>query len=152
MAIPESFENSERIVRVLYFPKYVKNDKKTIKSGAFRPPADFDEISVIRLNYSSADFCKSHGKKNEKPDDERIYFGLCVIKVEEIKFCGADIKFTPDLPDNPAHSDITIGFVPIRGQQLPSKYQLKVDELARKARLHEDPNPTALAWVGGELI
>lgn len=150
--IPNSFGNNERIVRVLYFPKYIKKDGSGIKSNAFRTPAEVDEVSVIRLEYSSADFCKAHGKKNENHKDERSYFGLSVLKVNEIKSCGADIKFTPDIPSNPAHSDITIGFIPVKGVQLPSEFQFKVDELARKARLFKDPNILEEKWNGDELI
>ncbi len=150
--IPENFLESERIVRVLYFPKYVKKDEKSIKSNAFRTPADIDEVSVIRLEYSNSDFCKQHGKKHENPAEERAYFGLSVIKVDEIRKCGADIKYTPDIPYNPAHSDITIGHIPKKGVQLPSEFQFIVDELAKKARLYKDPDVTTDSWGGAELL
>lgn len=151
-SIPATFENTERMVRVLYFPKYVKKDEKSIRSNAFRTPAGIDEVSVIRLEYSSPDFCKSHGKNNEKPKEERTYFGLSVLKVDEIRSCGADIKFTPDLSYNPAHSDITIGYTPIKDVQLPAEFQFKVDELARKARLYKDPDVSQSTWIGNELL
>ena len=92
--IPNTFDSEERILRVLYLPKHLSKDEKSIKPGAFRPPAGKDEVSVVRLEYSSADFCKEHGKKHADPP-ERIYFGFAIIKVNEIRSVIADIIFTP---------------------------------------------------------
>ena len=150
-AIPKTFDVNERIVRVLYFPKLVTKDGKSIRALAFKSPKEIDEVSVIRLEYSSADFCKVHGKKHEVPSYDRAYFGLAVIKVDEIKSCNADIAYTPDLPYNPAHSDIKIGFVCERGQELPAEYTRIVNHLAKKARLYKDPDISTNIWNGEDL-
>jgi hypothetical protein len=149
--IPYTFDPEERIVRVLYFPKLVTKDGKSIKSSAFRSPGGMDEVSVMRLVYCTSHFCKQHGKKHEDPKDDRAYFGLSVIKVDEIKACNADVIYSPDLPDNPAHSDIIIGHIAEKGVQLPAEFSYKIGELAKKARLYKDPDTSTNTWNGEEL-
>ena len=150
MSIPAAVENKERIVRILYFPKNVKNDK-TLRANVFRTPPEKDEVSIIRVDYSSANFCKAHGKKYQSPENERAYFGLAVLTAEEIRSVDADVVHSP-LPDNPAHVDIKIGFCPPRGEALPAEYQYKVDEMVRMSRIHEDKDPDKDQWTGEELV
>jgi hypothetical protein len=150
-AIPNTFDSSERIVRVLYFPKLVTKDGKSIRALAFKSPKELDEVSVIRLEYSNPNFCKTHGKKHQVPSDDRAYFGLAVIKVDEIKASNADIVYSPDLPDNPAHSDIKIGFVCEKGKELPAEYSYIVGQLTKKARMFQDPDVSTETWDGAVL-
>jgi hypothetical protein len=150
VSIPSKIEDRERIVRVLYFPKNVKNDK-ALRANAFRTPPDKDEVSIIRVDYCSAKFCKEHGKKYEDPDQKRKYFGLAVLTVKEIRGVDADVVHSP-LPGNPAHGDIKIGFCPPKGEQLPAEYQYKVDEMVRMSRVHEDKDPDNDEWTGEELV
>ncbi len=135
--IPEFVENLEVIVRVIFYPQNVTKDRKTLKANAFRSPPEIDEVSVIRLNYSNEDFCKQHGKNIQNPENERAYFGLAKISCSDIRNAKADVVSSP-LKNNLAHADIKIGYVCQRGEQLPSEYRLKVDEMAKKAILYED--------------
>ena len=135
--IPDCVEDIEIVVRVIFYPRNVTKDKKTLKANAFRSPSGIDEVSVIRLNYSNEDFCKQHGKNIQNPKDEREYFGLAKISCFNVRNIRADVVSTP-LESNLAHADIKIGYICQKGEELPSVYRLKVDEMAKKAILYED--------------
>lgn len=135
--IPESVENIEVIVRVIFYPQNVTKDRKTLKANAFRSPSGIDEVSVIRLNHSNEDFCKQHGKNIQNPEQQRAYFGLAKISCSDIRDAKADVISSP-LKNNLAHADIKIGYICQKGEELPSEYRLKVDEMAKRAVLFED--------------
>lgn len=149
-SIPELVDNEEKAVRIIYSPKYVTKEEK-IKSNAFGSPSGLDEVSVIRLKYSSADYCKSHGLKNQNFKFDRTFFGLAVIDASEIRNVNADIESSP-LPENPAHADIKIGYVRQKGVPLPSEFKYKVDEMAKIARLYKDTDVNEKRWKGKALI
>jgi len=151
--IPHTIADTETIVRIIFSPinvKVSKDNKKYILPNAFKSPAGFDEVSVIRLNHSNIEFCKNHGIKNQKPEDKRKYFGIATISADQIRFVSASIISTPKR-NNPAHADIKIGFIPQRGEPLPSGYKFKIDELARMSILYEDLNPASEKWDGPEI-
>lgn len=135
--IPEFVEDIEIVVRVIFYPQNVTKGQKTLKANAFRSPSGMDEVSVIRLDYSSEDFCKQHGKNIQNTEHQRAYFGLAKISCSDIRNAKADVISSP-LENNLAHADIKIGYVCQKGEQLPSEYSLKLDEMAKKAILYED--------------
>ncbi|MCE7042012.1 hypothetical protein [Dyadobacter sp. CY312] len=148
--IPHTIADHETIVRIIFSPinvKFLKDGSRQILPNAFRSPADIDEVSVIRLAYSTADFCKNLGKSNEKPSEKRRYFGLASITAEQVRSIQADIVSTPKR-QNPAHADIKIGFIPKKGEPLPTEYRIKIDELAKRATFYQDPNPESKVWEG----
>lgn len=151
--IPIEIDHNERIVRSIYSPMNITK-KGTLNANAFKSPPDIDEISVNRLDYTTPDFCKNLSKKNESTN--RTYFGFAILTKNEIFKAGCDIVYSPiTLPldkINPFHADIKIGYIPQRGQQLPSEFQKKANDLTKSARLYSDPNPNSLTWDGGELI
>lgn len=148
--IPSFVANDETIVRVIFYPKHVTKDKKTLKANAFRSPSGIDEVSIVRLSYSTEDFCKHHGKNIQVPDDDRAYFGLATINCKQIRDLDADVVSSP-LENNQAHGDIKIGYICQKGETLPSPYRFKVDEIAKASVLHEDKDPLAENWTGPSL-
>lgn len=148
-AAGEFFE-SEKIVRSIFSPINLKKDGTGLNPNAFRSPAGIDEVSVNRLSYTNADFCKRHGKSIENPSAKRSFFGLALLYVNQILSTGSEIKYTPK-PDNIYHADIKIGFIPVTSQPLPPQFQKKVRELAEKSKLFRDNNPSSNSW-GGSLI
>ncbi|MFN8257702.1 MAG: hypothetical protein U0W24_18550 [Bacteroidales bacterium] len=148
--ISHIISNDEKIVRSIFTPINISKDQKTIKSNAFKPPADSDEVSVNRLNFTNCDFCKAISKRIEMPLSDRNYFGLALLYANEIKDCNADLEYTPKL-DNIYHADIKIGFIVKKGEPLPSEFQQKVNNLTKKARLFKDENPKSNKWDGKEI-
>lgn len=148
--LPHEFSDSEKIVRSIFSPINLKKDGTGLNPNAFRSPAGIDEVSVNRLSHTNADFCKRHGKSIENPNANRSFCGLALLYVNQILSTGSEIKYTPK-SDNIYHADIKIGFIPVKGQPLPSQFQKKVKELAEKSKLFRDDNPSSNSW-GGSLI
>jgi len=60
--IPDEISENELIVRGIFTPLYYSKTRKELKEGAFLPPpkkGDRD-VSVLRAEYASDDFCKTH--------------------------------------------------------------------------------------------
>lgn len=156
LELPQYIDDTERIVRSIFSPVNIHPKKGTVLANAFKPRANEDEVSVNRLNYTNADFCKKISKKIEQPLNKRLYFGLAVLAAEEIRSAKADVIYSPIyLPVenlNPFHSDIIIGYMPEQGKPMPGEFQEKVNNLAKKARLYEDANPSAINWEGDRLV
>lgn len=149
--IPVLVDDSEIIVRVIYEPTHLKNKNLALRNQAFRSPAEKDEVSVTRLDYSNATFCKSYGKKHEAPANKRTYYGLAVLRVSYVRSLEANVLGTA-LEDNPAHADITIGYVAQKGVQLPAEYSYMVEEMASAANIFPDPDIPNPEWTGNDLI
>lgn len=147
-SIPFEFEDSEKIVRSIFSPINISKDGTKLKANAFKSPTGIDEISVNRLFYTSLNFCKNISKEIQNPSGNRSYFGLALLYKEEIDQCNCDIYYTPN-EDNAFHADIKIGYIPKRGEPLPSEFQFKVKELTAKSRLFKDTNPNSSNWDGG---
>ena len=125
--------------------------QKTIKANAFRPIAEKDEVSVMRLDFCSPSFCKQYGKKIQSPENEKTYFGFGLLTAERIRKVDANVVYTHK-KDNFYHADIKIGYTPVKGKELPAEYQLKVNELAKSSKLYIDPEPDSYEWQGEDLV
>ena len=145
--LPSEFSKSEKIVRSIFSPINLNKAGTRLLPNAFRSPPGIDEVSVNRLTYTNADFCKQHGKSIENPGAKRSFFGLALLYVNQILSTGSKIEYTPK-PDNIYHSDIKIGYITEKGQQLPPEFQKKVRELAEKSELFRDNNPSSNSWDG----
>lgn len=145
--VPINFSESERIVRSVFSPVNLNRAGTRLLPNAFRSPPGIDEVSVNRLSYADTDFCKRHGKSIENPEAKRSFFGLALLYVKQIIATNSTIDYTPK-PDNIYHSDIRIGFVSKKGQQLPPEFQKKVKELAQESQLFIDNNPSSGSWDG----
>lgn len=150
MAIPNKISLTEKILRIVFHPMNFTKTKR-LKSNAFKSRYGEDELSVIRFDFCSANFCKKYGKEIQNPKGKRNFCGFALINAQEVIDCDAEIEFTPR-KKNPYHADIKIGYICEKGKQLPANYQYKVDEMTRKARYYEDPNPKSEKWEGESNI
>ncbi len=152
--VPLNFEDTEKIVRTVYSPYNFDKKKGSLNPNLFRSPFDIDEISVNRLNYTTASFCKKISKENQIVG-ERDYFGFAVLLREEITNSKCSIVYSPIKEPkekiNYFHSDIKIGYIPKRGEQYPSEISKKIKDLTKLARFYIDPLPTSNEWIGEDL-
>lgn len=151
--IPNTIDDNEKIVRFVFSPINV-NKKGKLKPNAFKSPAGIDEVSVNRLDYTTADHCKQLAKKIENHLNKRAYFGLGVLLTSEIRAEKAEVVYSPIVEKeryNPFHADIKIGCIRKKGESLPAEYNFIVNNLTKKARLYSDPNPLSDNWEGDEL-
>ncbi|ALU75171.1 hypothetical protein AUW17_07805 [Tenacibaculum dicentrarchi] len=156
--IPNDFSELEKITRTIFSPMNVKKDD-SLRNNAFTTPANLDEVSVNRLNYTTPNFIKKISKFISNPDKGRSYLGIAVIDVKEIYESDSDIVYTPNeitidetTLENKFHSDIKIGFVKEAGNQLPMKYVYKVEQMVQKSRFYKDNNPDSESWESGDLV
>ena len=152
--VPTNFNDEEKIVRSIYSPINIHKTKGTLLPNAFRTPAYIDEISVNRLNFTTASFCKKISKENQIIG-ERNYFGFAILLKKEIDESNCIIVYSPILKPkekvNLFHSDIKIGYIPKKGEELPSEISKKIRDLTQLARFYKDPNPNSTEWGGQEL-
>ena len=146
--ISQTINESEEIVRVLLSPIHI-NKSDEIKPYAFQPPANSQDISVNRRDYTTLDICKKQGliMQNER----NLFWGLGIVTVQNIKQVGFDIEYSPiqnhpQYADNLAHADIKIGYIKQEGEPLPIDITLKIKELIRLTQLEKDPNPALEIW------
>lgn len=153
--IPTHIDESEKIVRSVFSPINLHKTKGILLSNTFRTPPGIDEVSVNRLDYTTPDFCKSESKKNENPSANRSYFGLALLYKSEISNLKCEVLYTPIISPkdkiNPYHADIKVGYIPKKGEQLPSEIAFKVNSLTSTARFYKDPSPELENWMGGAL-
>lgn len=154
VVLPKDVAENEKLCRAIFSPINVDN-KGNLKSNSFRTPPEKDEVSVNRLDYTNSNYCKSEAKKNENPHKDRNYYGFAIIQQIEILTVGCNTIYSPIAEPldsiNPFHADIKIGYVPKKGEELPSRFRKKVDDMVKYARFYKDPEPNTNNWVGKEL-
>lgn len=154
MNISKQITDNERIVRSVFSPINV-NKKGKLRNNAFQSPAEKDEVSVNRLDFTTPTFCKKLSKQIEQPQHKRTYFGLAVLTAKEIRDVEAEVIASPiktETIDNPFHADIKIGYIKKRGETLPTEFRLKMQEMVKKARFYVDDDVKSDEWNGEELV
>lgn len=151
MTIPNTVEDKERLVRIIYSPMNFNEKTGELKDNAFKSPIMKDEVSVLRLDYTSADFCKKHGVRNSDPTKKRAYFGtLAVILAQQVRTVGADVIATPKT-DLLMHADIIYGHVAEAHENYPPELLHKVRQLKKLAKTFVEVDPDATNWTGTDL-
>lgn len=154
--LPQIITSDERLCRAIFSPINIDKKSGKLKSNAFRTPSEKDEISVNRLNYTFATFCKVEAKRNENSNQGRSYFGLAIIYQHEVESSDCETVYTPITKPkekrNPFHADIRIGYIPKKGEELPSRFRKKVDDMVKYSRFYPDPDTDKQNWTGSELI
>lgn len=150
--IPIIVSNDERLVRFILSPLHFKNGK--LRSNAFNPSVNSDEISVTRLDYSSAEECKILAHKMDSIDSTppKHYSGFCLLNKAIAIRCGSkDVIWSPKV-DNHAHSDIIMPAPRAdKNTPIPAEIQEVIDNLRDQSRYFEDPQPEAQEWKGEPL-
>lgn len=149
--IPSEIDDNEIILRSVFSKMVLRDTRQSpgVRANAFNPyPKEKGEISVNRLDYTTADFCKIWSKKEIKVDDE--YHGFASLFCKSIKAIGASVKYTP-LQTNKFHSDILLGYHVEKGDPIPTRYSQIKTNLAKHATLHSDNCPNDTNWCGPEI-
>lgn len=148
MKLPQIIANCEKIVRVLFYPKHFTKEENIIWQ-AFRTRANEDEVSVVRLDYCDETFCKKHGQSIQNPDNKAKYYGLGVLSAEQIRSVEADVIYTPE--HHLYHADITVGYIPIKGDTPPPEIKYKMEQMAEMANFFKDSSPESETWIDGAI-
>lgn len=147
--VPDSFEEDEKLIRIIFSPFHIdKKDATKITHTAFRPPPEIDEVSVNRLNFTTATFCKQQGKAMNSAT--KTFCGLASIRHSAIIQSGASVRISKQ-PDNPSHADIYFGILLKKGESAPAEMNLVLKNLARSARFYPDVNLDSTIWEGGDI-
>ena len=147
--IPEHFEKDEKLVRIIFSPFHLnKKDATKITHAAFRPPPEIDEVSVNRLNFTTATFCKQQGKAMNSAT--KTFCGLASIRHSVVLQEGVFVRTSPKT-DNPFHADIFYGVVLQRGAPMPAEMSLILKRLAASAHFYLDMNKESEVWEGEDV-
>ncbi len=152
--LSSEFSDTEKIARSVFSPVNV-NKSDELRTNVYKSPAEMDEVSVNRLDYTNADNLKNLSKKIENPSSKRNYFGFAILNVLEIKECEANVVYSPIIEPvenvNVCHSDIKVGYVKERGKEFPAEINYKISQLIKKSRFYKDPAPHDIKWGGSDL-
>ncbi|TAK38496.1 MAG: hypothetical protein EPO28_11205 [Saprospiraceae bacterium] len=171
----------EVLARGIVHPLMYSKSAGQLKENAFKPPPGRNDVSVLRLLYAGAGFCKKHFKSLVV--GFHAYCGMALIKagdVEDIPSKVADqslgeelpkvrVAFTPlddkgqlrtDAPvfsadaGLPMHADIVFDFIPEPESPAPLWVRKIAKALAHQppAMFFEDPDPESGNWTGAMLV
>jgi hypothetical protein len=152
--LPYNIGEDEKLCRSIYSPKNVNKQGK-LKANAFKPPCNTDEISVNRLNFTTANFCKALAKKGGDPDKDRNYFGFAIVFQKDVlssdfRTAYSPITAPPDMV-NYFHADIKIDYIAKKDEELPTRITKKIEDLISRAMIYKDPNSNSINWEGDDL-
>ncbi len=148
---PVAIADGETIVRGIL--DIHLNDKGKLKSNAFRPKAQTDDVSVMRHTCMGSDACKTRAR--ELSHHGINYRGLAVLLAQEIR--AVDSQVTDSREGNYCgHAHISHGIIVPLHEPLESPLNLVLVEKLRKlrtiARYYSDPEPVNPVWTGQPLI
>ncbi len=165
--IPIEISPEEVILRGVVKPLFAGS--KGLKEYVFLPPPKRarKDVSVLRLNYSNVNFCKSHFKSLNM--GANLYSGIAAILPKHIseinnqtnliftngEELSVSIEATPDYSSGLimhadiiySHSDSDEGL-----DDEPKTFLRKIaKELVKRAKYFEDPSPILSEWNGVEI-
>jgi hypothetical protein len=145
--VPDNFQEGEKLTRIIFSPFHV-DSKNNLKPEAFRPPPAIDEVSVNRINYTDAHFCKHLGKSMET--ESKKFRGLATIMHSIVIRNGAFAKVSK-IKQNPYHADIFYGIILVKGESVPAELNLIFKNLSKAAKFFPDQNPDKLLWLSEDI-
>jgi hypothetical protein len=74
--IPFKIDSEEKLVRIIFNPLHYSVSKKRFNREAFLPPPGRDDVSMIRLNYSSPNRCKEIADTIKLKDNKHIGYSI----------------------------------------------------------------------------
>ncbi|MGH8111023.1 MAG: hypothetical protein ACREPL_03660 [Rhodanobacteraceae bacterium] len=134
-----------RAIRTLYH--YDKN-KRRLKSAAFRPKAERDDVSVMRKRHLGNDGCKDKAVEIAK----KAYIGLAALRAEEIAAAKARVVDSRE-GFYLGHAHIAQGTpAPPSGQTADPDLIERWKALADTARYYQDGEPQTNGWHGPDIV
>lgn len=158
VSVPDIVANEEKIVRVVYSPKNLKATGDELRANFYKSDrSGTDEVSTIRLDYCSEQFCKDHGRKHQQPEYKRKYAGLAMLIANYIRTVGVhvgittvDVISTKEVFEE--HADIVLGYIrPQEGDEYPGEYNYILEQLRMNANLIIDNSPDNPEWTAGNF-
>ena len=138
--------DQERIVRFLLSPLHFKKDG-TLRSNAFNPTKDSDEVSVNRLDVTPIEETKIVAKTMAAKNDKDAYFGFALHTKQSAILCGVKDVIPDPIEGNIAHAEIKLGVVR-ENDEMPAEMLEIKDNLVDRCKLLKDPNPDKDGWSG----
>ncbi len=149
--IPKVIIDTEELVRLVFSPFHVRlrdGQVAEIKKEAFLPPKASNEVSVLRLAYTSLDFCRIAGQKMQY--EGKTYVGLAQVQAEKVRInAGSEVKASPldaskqplpeskavftNDPGTPMHADIVYNFVPTESEPIPQEFKIIAKRIAEQS-------------------
>lgn len=173
--IPKEIQN-ELIVRIIFHPFHYSISSSKLKESAFLPPPKRNDVSVLRRDYTSDNFCKAHSFKVVFRNNQ--YCGMSTFQSSDIVSILKDggFRFSVGLfatpladkivwlwnfiwyfrickndPGNPYHSDLIYGLDAVIEGEVYTEMRRYARILAKRAVYYNDPNPTSQDWEGQPL-
>ncbi|WP_457489253.1 hypothetical protein [Tardiphaga sp. P5_C10] len=148
MSSSGDFSDDEIVVRVLRTPHFYKRGALT--SAAFRPQREKLRLSTIRwLDREEPDRdvktrCAQIGNIGKN-----TYWGVAKLTAGDFFAARLELDYTPH--EYPGHTDVVFPFAlpesePLEGEKFIQQSEI-ADQLIRKARAIEDPNPGDVEWT-----
>jgi hypothetical protein len=149
--IPPTVGDAEPLIRIVFSPYHVEMKEgqvSKIKKEAFYPPKSSNEISVIRLGYTTLAFCQARGRAMSRPGGSFVGFAQTMtVQVRqqpntEVVASPLDAQDFPlpnfaeiftDTPGTPSHADIVYDFRPTHEEPLPQQFKLAAKAIASSA-------------------
>jgi hypothetical protein len=147
---PVQIQKDELLVRALYCPYHVKNNK--LDKAAFKPQKGSNKISVMRHDWLKSDGCKTQAKRLQR--DGKKYVGFAALCAIEITTAGATV--VDSRQEYEGHADIQIKWTRGGGGEPgPPEEMMEINAVAKmlrdSARYFPDPDPDHQRWMGKEI-
>lgn len=154
LIIPKNVDESERLVRFLLSPMHFKKDN-TLRSNVYNPTRGTSEVSMTRLEYSTANKCKKLAKKiannASKPNKQHTYMGFGLITKNVALNCGASDVVKDSICGNRAHAELILPGTK-ENVAIASRLQYVQDQLVSNTKVFIDASPQSSRWDGDVLI
>lgn len=164
--------NEELLVRGIVHPLFCSDSKNRLKSQAFLPPPNRNDVSLLRHAYTNDDFCKKQTKSISIAMNQS-YFGVATFIHKHIDLINStfDAEFkvfinaTPlDTNNNyrkdfpvfisdkglPMHSDLVYNTPVVRGEP-NTLHRAFADKLCKVAYLLKDQHPSSDKWENEKI-
>jgi len=152
--VPIHVADDERLVRAIYSPYHVKNNR--LKHQAYDPTPKTDEVSVMRFEHMGARLCKRKAKSFENPA-KKVYRGFAVLRTDAVH--ASHMEVADSRKYYCGHADIRFQMEELKtlepGEPLEPPAQKRLrdlkDALLLASNYVSDPNPQKASWHGGNL-
>lgn len=174
MKVDPNIVSDEILIRGVKYPVHYK---KKIQPDVFMPPPDSADVSLLRLRYSTLDFCKLFSSRLKSNTSHIRYWGLgaflagCVetvnndpeIEVKATVVCSPmdeelnyireeDIdSITTDTPGAPMHADLRYERPFVKGA-IDTDHRQYAKKLLSFLQVKEDLHHDSLVWEEGEFF
>ncbi len=146
--LPREVAPDEIIVRAIKTPYHYDEKKKRLKSAAFRPQAERDDVSVMRKRHLGNDGCKDKAVEIAGAS----YIGLAALRTGEIVATKASVVDSRDgLFVGHAHIEQGIP-APASGQTADPDLIERWKALADAARYYADDARQVPGWHGPDIV